>query len=93
MQFIMEDWRTELDRAGFDWKPYLQSLYVDLVEEENAQPSPIHLGIRCGRKYLLTHLKLLESYGVNHVILNLKYGQRPTDEVIQEIGEYVLNEF
>jgi hypothetical protein len=30
---------------------------------------------------------------VNHVIINLKYGQRPVEEVIEELGEYVLPHF
>jgi hypothetical protein len=38
----------------------------------------------------LQNLKIL---GVNHVIINLKYGQRPAEEVIEELGEEVLPHF
>ncbi|GGG03071.1 hypothetical protein GCM10010916_20180 [Paenibacillus abyssi] len=41
-------------------------------------------------------IQLLESLpiaGVNHIIFNLKYGRRPVQEVIQELGEEVVPHF
>lgn len=35
----------------------------------------------------------LQEIGVNHVVINLKYGQRPAKEVIQELGEEVVRFF
>jgi hypothetical protein len=38
-------------------------------------------------------VELLERYriiGVAHVVLNLKYGQRPAAEVVEELGTEVL---
>lgn len=71
----------------------MQSLYIDLVTDPKADPTPIHLGFKSGTEYLNAHLKLLESYGANHVILNLKYGSRPAEEMIEEIGENVICHF
>lgn len=71
----------------------MQSLYVDVTKDSNVKPTPIHLGFKSGTAYLNDHLKLLELYGVNHVILNLKYGSRPANELIEEIGEKVLPNF
>ena len=71
----------------------MQSQYVDVTTDSKVKPTPIHLGFKSGTEYLNAHLKLLESYGVNHVILNLKYGSRPANEVIEEIGEKVIPHF
>ena len=71
----------------------MQSLYIDLQEDKNSKPTPIHLGFKSGTGYLNAHLKLLESFGVNHVILNLKYGSRPVKDVLNELGEHILPNF
>ena len=71
----------------------MQSLYIDLVSDEKVNPTPIHLGFKSSPGYLTSHLKALEVKGVNHVILNLKYGSRPAGEVIQEVGEKVIPHF
>lgn len=75
------------------FKPFAQSLYVDLAEDPNAPPTPIQLGFRAGHKFLREYLEMLESIGVNHVGLNLKYARRPAHEMVQEIGEFVLPRF
>jgi len=93
LQLVMNRWSEALEKAEKPWKPFMQSLYVDLSKDAYAKPSPIHLGFKSGTDYLNTHLKLLESFGVNHVILNLKYGSRPAKEVIEEIGEKVIPNF
>ncbi|WPR77273.1 LLM class oxidoreductase [Algoriphagus sp. NG3] len=93
LPIVMQQWRDALKGINSDWKPFMQSLYVDLTKDPKARPTPIHLGIKSGTEYLYTHLRLLESYGVNHVILNLKYGSRPAEEVIEEIGENILPHF
>ena len=71
-------------------KPFAQSLYIDLVAEPGTPPSPIHLGYRLGRHALLDHLLGLGEDGVDHVILNLKYGSRSAAAIIEEIGDHVL---
>jgi luciferase-type oxidoreductase len=72
------------------FKPFVQSLYIDLTDDPHAAPTPIHLGFRLGRTTLIELLKQLEAFGVNHVILNLKYGTRPAGEVLEELGGEVL---
>lgn len=86
----MANWKAALAKQEQGWKPYMQSLYIDLLEEENASPSPIHLGFRSGSDYLKTHLNWLRSFDVNHVILNLKYSSRPAQDVVEQLGEEVL---
>jgi luciferase-type oxidoreductase len=72
------------------FKPFAQSLYVDLHADPDHPPQPIHLGFRGGHKILLDFLVALRSIGVHHVILNLKYGARSAGEVLEEIGLEVL---
>ena len=93
LKFNLEDWRTSLDKAGHEWKPYMQSLYLDLVPDRKAHPKGIHLGFPSGTEYALAHLQELERHGVNHVIVNLKYGSRPAAEVLEELGAEILPHF
>ncbi|GAA2966028.1 LLM class oxidoreductase [Actinokineospora diospyrosa] len=84
---------TSWQQATPRWKPFAQSLYIDIEEDAGAAPKPIHLGFRSGWRHLLDHLGQLRDIGVNHVALNLKYGRRPAPEVLQEIAENVLPHF
>ncbi|HEX6421782.1 MAG TPA: LLM class oxidoreductase [Acidimicrobiales bacterium] len=88
---VIQQWRDAVDTsAPGSRKPFAQSLYIDLVTDAGAPPSPIHLGYRLGRRALIDHLRALREDGVAHVILNLKYGSRPAAGVIEEIGDHVL---
>ncbi len=86
---LIKNWRSLTD----EFKPFSQSLYIDLAEDPNQAPIPIHLGFRIGRKPLIEFIQFLKNVGVNHVIINLKYGHRPIEEVIEELGEEVLPHF
>jgi luciferase-type oxidoreductase len=72
------------------FKPFAQSLYVDLADDPALAPTPIHLGFRAGRQFLLRFLDALRTVGVNHVILNFKESTRPAGDVLEEIGAEVL---
>lgn len=85
------EWQRLTQPYGF--KPFVQSLYIDLTEEADAPPAPIHLGYRLGRNPLIDFLKELEQSGVNHVSFNFKYAKRPAAEVLDEIGLEVLPHF
>lgn len=86
---VIRQWRA----ATPYFKPFAQSLYIDLAEDPDEAPSPIFLGLRTGHRFLTDYLVQLKSIGVNHVGLNLKYGRRPAHEVVQELGEYVTPHF
>lgn len=75
------------------FKPFAQSLYIDLAENPGEPPTPIQLGLRAGHRFITDYLNTLKEIGVNHVGLNLKYGKRPVNEVVQELGEYVVPHF
>lgn len=91
---VLAEWREAARAAepgGF--KPAGQSLYLDLADEPDAAPTPIHLGWRLGRGRLVELLLALEAGGASHVILNLKYGRRGAAEVLEELGRHVVPQF
>ena len=92
-QQVLQAWRGALVDAEQSWKPFLQSLYVDLTEDPNATATPIHLGFRLGRNTLIKLLDELQNMGVNHVLLNIRFSSRPIVEVIDELAEYVVPSF
>ncbi|OON63003.1 LLM class oxidoreductase [Massilia sp. KIM] len=88
---VAAHWRAAVEAAAPGvFKPFVQSFYVDLSEDPDAAPAPIHLGFRGGRNFILRFLEALRSIGVNHVILNLKYGARNAGDVLEEIGREIL---
>jgi luciferase-type oxidoreductase len=88
---VVARWQSHvLEAAPGRFKPFTQSLYVDLADDPHLPPKPIHLGFKAGRHFLLRFFEALRGIGVNHVILNLKYGARPAGEVLEEIGAEVL---
>jgi luciferase-type oxidoreductase len=87
----IQQWRDAQRTAnGRTGKPFVQSLYIDLVDEAGHPPVPIHLGYRLGAKPLVALLLQLHRIGVAHVILNLKYGSRDAASVVAQIAAEVL---
>jgi luciferase-type oxidoreductase len=86
-------WRETLQRIGAGFKPISQSLYVDLAEDPDLIPRPIHLGYRLGHRRLADLLDYLRSNEVNHVALNFKFNRRAVAEVLDEIGTEVVPHF
>jgi luciferase-type oxidoreductase len=88
---IVAQWRAAVaanDPGGF--KPFAQSLYIDLSDDPDHPPEPIHLGFRGGRNVVFRFLDRLRAVGVHHVILNFKYAARGAAEVLEEIGREIL---
>lgn len=88
-------WREAVKRENKEpvFKPFAQGFFFDLHPDADFAPQVIHSGMRAGRNYVVAHLGELEKLGVNHVALNLKASQRPAEEVMQELAEYVLPHF
>jgi luciferase-type oxidoreductase len=88
---VAAHWRAAVEAATPGaFKPFVQSLYVDLLDDPDAAPTPIHLGFRGGRHFVLRFFEALRSIEVNHVILNFKYGVRNAADVLEEIGQEIL---
>jgi luciferase-type oxidoreductase len=83
---------TDIKDPGV-FKPFTQSLFIDLSENPDMYPIEIPLGFHLGRNHLLDLLHRFESIGVNHVAFVLYFAKRPIDEIIQELGEEILPYF
>ncbi len=90
---VLQDWRDRLMALGEPAKPVLQPLYVDLSDNPDDGPQPIHLGVRTGARWLTAYLEQLEGIGVNHVALNLRFNRAPIDETLDRIARDVLPQF
>jgi len=91
---VIAEWRSAVEAvAPGMFKPFAQSLYIDLTADPDHPPRPIHLGWRLGRNLLVELLEELRGSGANHVILNLKYGTRPAEEVLEELAAHVAPRF
>ncbi|MEM6941662.1 MAG: TIGR03571 family LLM class oxidoreductase [Pseudomonadota bacterium] len=90
---IVSDYRARA-RAHSEWdRPVMQSLYIDLLADAEASPRPIHLGFASGTRYLLGYLKALETSGVNHVALNLRFNRSPMPATLDKIAAEILQDF
>jgi len=61
-------------------KPVMPSLYIDLMDDVDAPPRPIHLGFQSGVRYSRQYLHDLQAFGVNHVALNLRFNQAHVEQ-------------
>lgn len=90
---IIADWRARVAAAGGPAKPAMQSLYVDLLDDPDAPPQPIHLGFRSGVRHLRAYLAALEAIGVNHVAINLPLNRADTEATVRRLATEVLPDF
>jgi luciferase-type oxidoreductase len=88
---LVAQWRAKVEAvAPGVFKPFAQSLYLDLAKDPNAPPETIHLGFRSGRNFALRFFTALRIAGVNHVAINLKYSKREAVDVMDEIAAEIL---
>jgi luciferase-type oxidoreductase len=91
---VIKAWRTLVaDQCGNVFKPISQSLYIDLSDDPDQPPVKIHQGYIIGRNPLLVMFQELESAGMNHILIQLKYGRRQAADVIDELAEFILPHF
>lgn len=90
---IIRDWRGRVQTLGAPAKPVMQPLYVDLAEDPQTPPRPIHLGFRLGVEPLRAYLKSLEDIGVNHVALNLRFNRANVETTLKRLAEDLLPDF
>ena len=90
---LIADWRARVEALGGPAKPAMQSLYIDLCDDPGMPPQTIHLGFRSGVLHLRAYLKELESIGVNHVALNLRFNRAEIETTMQHLAAEVLPDF
>ncbi|MEX0350684.1 MAG: LLM class oxidoreductase [Paracoccaceae bacterium] len=90
---VVAQYRDRIAEAGLQDKPVMQSLYVDLVADPDAPPQPIHLGFRSGVNFLRGYLQEVQSLGINHVALNLRFNLTDTETTLQRLSDDLLPDF
>ncbi|MEM9139003.1 MAG: LLM class oxidoreductase [Pseudomonadota bacterium] len=90
---VIADYRQRIGQANGPDKPVMQSLYVDVMEDPDAEPCPIHLGFRSGTTFLRQYLTEIQTLGVNHVALNLRFNQADIPETLKRLSDDLLPAF
>ena len=90
---VIADYRARLSQADLPDKPVMQSLYVDVLDDAQASPRPIHLGFQSGVTFLGSYLRDLETLGVNHVALNLRFNEAPIEQTLNHLSDTLLPDF
>ena len=90
---VVADWNRRVQAAGQPPKPVMQPLYVDLMEDPDAPPTPLHLGVRLGVRPLAGLLKAFEQAGIHHVALNLRFNRLNIEATLERLATDILPEF
>lgn len=90
---LIREYRQRTERLSKYNKPVMEPLYIDLMDDPDATPRPIHLGIKTGVHHLVAYLKSREEIGVNHIALNLRFNQKGIDETLRILSDKVLPHF
>ncbi|MEM6967664.1 MAG: LLM class oxidoreductase [Bacteroidota bacterium] len=86
----ISQWREAIPAHQTYGKPFMQSLYVDLHEDDNFAPQPIHLGFRIGINPLVEFFDHLKNIGVNHVAVNLRFNTANLEATLERLAERFL---
>ncbi|WP_408956909.1 LLM class oxidoreductase [Natrinema sp. 74] len=78
LENYVADWR---DAAAE--KPYAMAVRVELADDPDAEPEPLHLGYRAGLEWFREYFRDLEALGVDHVIVGLQ-----SDEPAQALSTF-----
>ena len=90
---IIADWRSQLTAAGRPNQPVMEPLYIDLVEDPDTPPLPIHLGLRLGVNHLKSYLKSRQAIGINHIALNLRFNRADITTTLKKLADDILPDF
>lgn len=93
LRYTIDEWRSKIPESQQHDKPFMQPLYVDLQENVDFKPQPIHLGLKLGVNYLVEYLENLRHTGVNHVALNLRFNTDKIESTLEKLAESVLPHF
>ena len=90
---VVRDYRGYVEQVGRPMQPVLQPLYIDLTEDPDSLPQPIHLGFRLGVNSLRSYLKSLEEIGINHNALNLRFNRADIEKTITRLAKDIVPDF
>ncbi|SFA84729.1 luciferase-type oxidoreductase, BA3436 family [Poseidonocella pacifica] len=90
---VVADYRSRIAKHGGPDKPVMQSLYVDVLEDADAAPRPIHLGFQSGTTFLRDYLREIQTLGINHVALNLRFNSADIETTLNRLANDLLPDF
>jgi len=91
--YRIAEWRRLIPENQIFDKPFMQPLYVILEKDDDFKPEPIQLGFRIGANYLIDYLQQVQSIGVNHLAINLRFNSRDIEATLEQLAEKVLPYF
>jgi luciferase-type oxidoreductase len=84
-------WRQAVEQRGQGNDPALiQSMSLDLLEDPDAPAQEISLGLRTGSKALVETLRRYREIGLDHCLFAKASDDRPTAEIIDQLGSEVI---
>jgi len=89
----IREWRELISKTQKYSKPFMQPLYIDLMDQSDFKPQGIHLGIRTGTDFLIEYLQSVKSIGANHVALNLRFNNNKIEDTLELLAKKVLPQF
>ena len=92
-EYAIVRWREKIAATQAYDKPFMQPLYVILTENDDTKPIPIQLGFKIGVNYLVEYLRLLQTIGVNHVGVNLRFQTGSMEKALEKLAKKVLPHF
>jgi luciferase-type oxidoreductase len=90
---VVRAYRDRIAKSGGNNKPVMQSLYIDLLDDPDAKPRPLHLGFQSGVRFLRDYLHGIQSLGINHVALNLRFNKADIVTTLTLLADELLPEF
>ncbi|MEM1407121.1 MAG: LLM class oxidoreductase [Bacteroidota bacterium] len=90
---VISQYRALVEQYGNFDQPFMQPLYIDLMEDNHFKPQPIHLGFRIGIEYLNDYVLKLKEIGVNHLAFNLRFNKANMEETLHRLNEEVIPHF
>ena len=90
---VIGEWRAQIAAEGGSDRPVMEPLYIDLADDSETPPQPIHLGLRLGVSHLRAYLRSRQEIGVNHVALNLRFNKSDIETTLKRLADDVLPEF
>ena len=90
---LLNHWRENVANASLGPKPTMQSFAIDLLDDDDAEPERIHLGLRTGMGALIETLQAYQGIGIHHVALNLRQNQGDLVATLRRLANELLPVF
>lgn len=86
----VRNWNGSVEALGGGWKPFAESLWLDIHPDPDAPAEGHTFGYRLGRNALIRLLRAQREIGVSHVMVNFRISDRSAEEQMEEFATHVL---